>query len=125
MVVYFLIFFFQSSSSSDSDFNGFHYLGQFLDEFYSSHNEHDNHLLIQKTSSSETTNVNDKTPDNNNTHKHTIINNVLGQGDATEQSTYRITGENIEQLLSATVEKQEGQYSIYELLNRYKKNKYS
>ncbi|CAF1400371.1 unnamed protein product [Adineta steineri] len=91
-----------SSSSCDSDFNDFHYLDQFLDEFYSTDNEHDNHLIIKKSLLSEITN--NKYPLN---HHHT-----LGQGDVME--------ETIEQPLSTTIEKQEYQYSIHDLLNRYR-----
>jgi hypothetical protein len=105
---------FQSSSSSVSDFNDFHYLDQFLDEFYNSDNEHDNHLIIQKSTSSQQINIGDESSNNNN--KYPINHNILGQGDAIEQL---IGGTNNEQPLSTNIEKSECQYSIYELLNRY------
>ena len=98
--MYFFSRIFQSSSSSDSDFNDFHYLNQYLDEFYNSDNDDDNHLIVRKSSSSEGTNL-----------KNSVHPNTLGQGDVIE--------ETIEPSLATAIEKQEYQYSIYELLNRY------
>ncbi|CAF2312703.1 unnamed protein product [Rotaria sp. Silwood2] len=109
-----------SSSSSDSDFNDFHYLDQFLEEFYNSDNENDNHLITQRTSSSEAKNIGDEFSNNNNNNKYNINNNILGQGDAIQQLTCETTNEILEQSLSTTIEKSECQYSIYELLNRYR-----
>ncbi len=105
---YFHNFSFQSSSSSDSDFNDFHYLDQFLEEFYSSDTEQDNHLIITKSLSSDKPN-NDDEISNNNNNKYPMNHHVLGQGDAIEQKT----GETSEQPLN------EKQYSIYQLLHRY------
>ncbi|CAF0801845.1 unnamed protein product [Rotaria sp. Silwood1] len=113
-----------SCSSSDSDFNDFHYLDQFLEEFYNSDNENDSHLITQKASSSDTTNIGDESSNNNNNNnnnnKHNINSNILGQGDAIQQLTRETTNETLAQSLSTTIEKSEYQYSIYELLNRYR-----
>ncbi|CAF4727784.1 unnamed protein product [Rotaria sp. Silwood1] len=113
-----------SCSSSDSDFNDFHYLDQFLEEFYNSDNENDSHLITQKASSSDTTNIGDESSNNNNNNnnnnKHNINSNILGQGDTIQQLTRETTNETLAQSLSTTIEKSEYQYSIYELLNRYR-----
>ncbi|CAF4508606.1 unnamed protein product, partial [Rotaria magnacalcarata] len=59
---------------------------------------------------------------NNNINQHNIHNDILGQGDTIEQLTCEAATAMIEQSLSIKVEKSECQYSIYELLNRYKNN---
>jgi hypothetical protein len=92
-------------------------LDQFLEEFYPSDNEHDNHLIIPKSLSSDTSNIGDEISNNNN--KYLINHNILGQGDAIEKLPSETTNATIEPPLSTTPEKQACQYSIYELLNRY------
>ncbi|CAF0909908.1 unnamed protein product [Adineta ricciae] len=84
-----------SSSSSDSDFNDFHYVDQFLGEFYNSANEHDNHIVLPKVSST------DLMP-----NKYPMPSNSHGQGDVIDEST--------------AADKQNCQYSIHDLLNRYR-----
>ena len=110
---------FQSSSSSDSDFNDFHYLDQFLDEFYTVNTQHDNHLLLLKSSSSDTSPGEERYPLDEH-HQY-----GLGQGDAIEKikSTFVSSAStSAEQRIEAppltTVGQQQYQYSIYELLNR-------
>ncbi|CAF3784209.1 unnamed protein product [Rotaria socialis] len=114
-----------SSSSSDSDFNDFNYLDQFLEEFYNLDNQDDNHLIIQKSPAFGTTNIGDEfsnnSNSNNNINKHNIHSDILGQGDTIEQLACEATNAMTEQSSSIKVEKSECQYSIYELLNRYKK----
>ena len=57
---------------------------------------------------------------NDKNDKHIIINNILGQGDAIQQSTSKTSQQIVEQSFSATTNKHECQYTIYELLNRYR-----
>ncbi|CAF2095234.1 unnamed protein product [Rotaria magnacalcarata] len=113
-----------SSSSSDSDFNDFNYLDQFLEEFYNLENQDNNHIIIQKSPSPGTTNIGDEfsnnSNNNNNINQHNIHNDILGQGDTIEQLTCEAATAMIEQSSSIKVEKSECQYSIYELLNRYR-----
>ncbi|CAF3784188.1 unnamed protein product [Rotaria socialis] len=113
-----------SSSSSDSDFNDFNYLDQFLEEFYNLDNQDDNHLIIQKSPAFGTTNIGDEfsnnSNSNNNINKHNIHSDILGQGDTIEQLACEATNAMTEQSSSIKVEKSECQYSIYELLNRYR-----
>ena len=101
---------FQTSSSSDSDFNDFHFLDQFLEEFYSSNNQRDNNLTIPKPLSSNTPSNGDEISNNSN-DRNPINHHVLGEGDAIES--------NIDETNNATVEQPDCQYSIYQLLDRY------
>lgn len=94
--------FFQSSSSSDSDFNDFHYLDQFLDEFYPSDRQQDNHLILHKTSLSDS-----------KTNPSTSHLNSLGQGDNNDDKSFVSSSMN-----ECQKEKSSCQYSIYQLLNR-------
>jgi hypothetical protein len=98
---------FQYSSSSDSDFNDFHYLEQFLDEFYTNSSQSDNHITLRRCSIT-------NTADN---HVDTLIKkHTLGQGD----TKYDEQVSTITQCTNELTVANNGlkQYSIYQLLNR-------
>ncbi|CAF0772383.1 unnamed protein product [Didymodactylos carnosus] len=138
-----------SSSSSDSDYNDFNYLDQFLDEFYNSFNECDNHLIILRDNGGnndrgkKTSTIANSCPINKS--QRYINNSVLGQGDASRvdvsnsvdnsttttktckdilnDNTYSNNDreeENPSVVLSTSNQNDFCQYSIHQLLDRYR-----